>query len=174
MLSCCPLFHECSVQPGGSLRAGPQCLHWSWSECQHPPSLLRALCQQTNFSSKGFVESETFEPPSFSSEVLPCPLSKVKSLHCWQHFCFLLTQFEPKGIILVISLQASSLSGRVYLGNWKVLKIAFHLFQRTPRQGLVQPRLASDSLVAEAGLKTLDPPTSTFRIYVYIYSISYI
>lgn len=172
MLSRCPLFHKCSVHPGSSSRAGPQCLHGSRSECQHPPSLFRALCQQTNSSSKGFVESKTFEPSSFSSEEF-CHVPSAKQSHptigSISLFCFLLTQCEPKGIILGISLQASSLSGRVYLGNWKVLKIAFHLFQRTLKQDLVQPRLASDSLVAEAGLKTSHPPHLYFQdLCIYI------
>lgn len=152
MLSCRPVSRmQCA--PRGSLRAGPQCSHWSWSEYQHPPSPSRALCQQTNSSSKGSVESKTFEAPS----------STVGST----------SLFEPKGSILVIPLQTSSLSGRVYLGNWNVLKIAFHLFQRTLRQGLVQPRLASDSLVAEAGLK-IPGSSPLLSEFMYIYSISYV
>lgn len=81
------LFHECSVHPGAACVQVPSAytgaavnvsIHHLLSELfanrpiPHPRDLLRARHLK--------------HLPCLLMEVLPCPLSKVKSFRCWQHF----------------------------------------------------------------------------------------
>lgn len=140
MLSCCPLFHECSVHPGAA--------------CVQVPSAYTGA--GVNVSIHHLLSEH------FANRPIPHPRDLLRARHLkyllvfWWRFCHVpsakwshstvdsTSLFEPKGIILVIPLQTSSLSGRVYLGNWKVLKIAFHLFLEDTETG---------SYIAQTGLR---------------------